>query len=311
MSDSLWHYGLSQSLPGSSVHGILQARVLKWLPFPPAGDFSDPRIQPESLLSPALAGWGGVGVETGVVLDNYCHVGSPGRPRILRGCNKILMHIYFRRNSKWLQHLFSMGTFSICSVLPPISRYQMRQRQWCPSDGKEMRWVLGFIQLLMREFSEGSAGVEISVRTPWAPWGKETKSRDRGEKEMREPVIGSLEIHRWKCPRIHQSNHQFRHECNYLGLGRKHPWRLDVVAPDARAVHILSRLNISWFTGENTQKGPASDGTVLVLPKKILKKDLRGSSWFQVTSLCQTRSFRNNSKHTKLSSFQHGKFNNF
>ena len=42
------------SLPGSSVHGILQARIY-WsgLPCPPPGDLSDPGIEPESL---ALAG---------------------------------------------------------------------------------------------------------------------------------------------------------------------------------------------------------------------------------------------------------------
>ena len=38
------------SLPGSSVHGILQARILGW-PFPSPGDFSDPGIKP---VSPAL-----------------------------------------------------------------------------------------------------------------------------------------------------------------------------------------------------------------------------------------------------------------
>lgn len=150
-----------------------------------------------------------------------------------------------------------------------------RQRQWYPSDGKEMRWVLGFLQLLiLRECPEGSAGIEISVRTPWAPWGKETKPKDQGEKEMRDPVMGSPEIHRFKCPRIHQRIHQFKHECNELGLGRKHPWRLEVVVPDAKAVHILSRLNISWFTRENKEKGPASGGTVLVLPKKNLEERL-------------------------------------
>ena len=26
------------SLPGSSVHGVLQARILKWVPCPPPGD---------------------------------------------------------------------------------------------------------------------------------------------------------------------------------------------------------------------------------------------------------------------------------
>ena len=43
------------SLPGSSVHGILQARILEWvrLPFPSPGDIPNPGIEPKS---PALAG---------------------------------------------------------------------------------------------------------------------------------------------------------------------------------------------------------------------------------------------------------------
>ena len=39
------------SLPGSSVHRILQARILEGLPFPPPGDFPDPGTESES---PAL-----------------------------------------------------------------------------------------------------------------------------------------------------------------------------------------------------------------------------------------------------------------
>ena len=40
------------SLPGSSVHGVLQARILEWfLPFSPTGDLPDPGIEPGS---PAL-----------------------------------------------------------------------------------------------------------------------------------------------------------------------------------------------------------------------------------------------------------------
>ena len=37
------------SPPGSSVHGILKARTLEWLPHPSSGD-------PVSLMTPALAG---------------------------------------------------------------------------------------------------------------------------------------------------------------------------------------------------------------------------------------------------------------
>ena len=39
------------SLPGSSVHGILQASILKWVSFSSPGYLSDPGIKPES---PAL-----------------------------------------------------------------------------------------------------------------------------------------------------------------------------------------------------------------------------------------------------------------
>ena len=44
------------SLPGSSVHGILQARILEWAAFPSPGDFPDPGIKPKSTLSSVLEG---------------------------------------------------------------------------------------------------------------------------------------------------------------------------------------------------------------------------------------------------------------
>ena len=37
------------SLPGSSVHGILQARILEWVPFPTQGDLPNPEIKPTSM----------------------------------------------------------------------------------------------------------------------------------------------------------------------------------------------------------------------------------------------------------------------
>ena len=44
------------SPPGSSVHGILQARTLEWVPCPPLRDILYPGINTVSLRSPALAG---------------------------------------------------------------------------------------------------------------------------------------------------------------------------------------------------------------------------------------------------------------
>ena len=44
------------SPPGSSVHGILQARILEWVDMLPLGDHSLPGIEPAFLMPPALAG---------------------------------------------------------------------------------------------------------------------------------------------------------------------------------------------------------------------------------------------------------------
>ena len=42
--------------PGSSVHGLLQARILECLTFPSPGNLPGPGIKHESLRSPAFAG---------------------------------------------------------------------------------------------------------------------------------------------------------------------------------------------------------------------------------------------------------------
>ena len=47
-SESVSHSVVSDSL-GSSVHEILQARILQWVPFPSPGDLPDPGIEPGSL----------------------------------------------------------------------------------------------------------------------------------------------------------------------------------------------------------------------------------------------------------------------
>ena len=38
------------SLPGCSVHGLLQARILEWVAFPSPEDLSDPGIELRSLV---------------------------------------------------------------------------------------------------------------------------------------------------------------------------------------------------------------------------------------------------------------------
>ena len=52
---TLWD-PMDYSLPGSSIHGILQTRVLEWVAFPSPEDLPNPGIKPGSpaLLADAL-----------------------------------------------------------------------------------------------------------------------------------------------------------------------------------------------------------------------------------------------------------------
>ena len=47
---------MDHSPPGSSVHGLLRARILDGSPCPPPGDLPDTGIEPMSLTSAALEG---------------------------------------------------------------------------------------------------------------------------------------------------------------------------------------------------------------------------------------------------------------
>ena len=42
------------NLPGSSVHGILQARILEWVAMPSSRGLPDPGIEPTSSMAHAL-----------------------------------------------------------------------------------------------------------------------------------------------------------------------------------------------------------------------------------------------------------------
>ena len=53
------------SPPGSSVHGIFQARTLEWVAIPTPGDLPEPGIEP---TSPTLAG-------------RFFTIAPPGKPR--------------------------------------------------------------------------------------------------------------------------------------------------------------------------------------------------------------------------------------
>ena len=46
---------MDYSPPGSTVHGILQARILEWVAIPSLGDLPDPSIEPGSPVLQAIS----------------------------------------------------------------------------------------------------------------------------------------------------------------------------------------------------------------------------------------------------------------
>ena len=68
-------YPMCCILPGSTVHGIFQARIKNWsqLPCPRLRDPPGPGIEPESLMSLVLTGGGGCSLS----------VAQPEKPQLL------------------------------------------------------------------------------------------------------------------------------------------------------------------------------------------------------------------------------------
>ena len=97
------------SPPGSSVHGILKARILEWLPFPSPGDLPNPRIEPWSPHCRQILYW-------------QSHKGSPNLLSVQFSCSVV-------SNSLWprgLQHFrlpSSSPTPGACLNSCPSSRW--------------------------------------------------------------------------------------------------------------------------------------------------------------------------------------------
>ena len=69
------------SLPGSTVHGISQARILEWVAIFFSGDLPDPGITPRSPVPPSWAGRFFTTAPLGkpmVVKDSFYRLGNRG-----------------------------------------------------------------------------------------------------------------------------------------------------------------------------------------------------------------------------------------
>ena len=105
------------SPPGSSVHGILQARILEWVAIPSSGDLPDPGIKPRSPALSALEG-GFFTTSAPWVKTPCCCLVAESCHRVRLPCDPIDCHpssssiheISLARILEWVAISFSRGS---------------------------------------------------------------------------------------------------------------------------------------------------------------------------------------------------------
>ena len=96
---------MDYSLPGSSVHGIFQARILEWLSFPSLGDLPNPGIEPMSLEPPALAR----GFFTTWEAIGYIHISSCNLKKKMFLQPSLTRNIGLESVCIWTSHFLSLS----------------------------------------------------------------------------------------------------------------------------------------------------------------------------------------------------------
>ena len=112
-------HSMDHSLPGSSVHGILHARVLEWVAMSSYRGSSWPRSRTMSLVS-CIGRW---------VLYHQCHLGSPGGKSggkdKLRNWEWHIQTTIHKITNKDL--LYSTGNSTQCSVMTYVRK---ESKEW-------------------------------------------------------------------------------------------------------------------------------------------------------------------------------------
>ena len=101
---------MDRTLPGSSVHGILRARILEWVAMPSSRGSSPSRMESMSLMSPASTGSS----------HHSCHLGSsrPQNKRKSSSCflnNEQVIFICTRTPQVTLQALTVRNHLIVCN----------------------------------------------------------------------------------------------------------------------------------------------------------------------------------------------------
>ena len=109
------------SWPGSSVHGILQARILEWVEFPSPEDLPDQGIEPMFPASPALVG------------GFFYHCATWEAPISCESASILLNTLVNEYSCPCGYLLVSFHEWHLTAVLVCISLVTNQRRQWHPT----------------------------------------------------------------------------------------------------------------------------------------------------------------------------------
>ena len=118
------------SPPGSSVPGILQARILE--PLPPSGDPLHPGIKPMSLTSPA---WAGRFFTTSATWEK-----AMLQPKVSQN-GLVVMELWNSRAPYSDADHFSRSF--LCCQARPLLLHSVSKYWWTPTTHQALFWVLG------------------------------------------------------------------------------------------------------------------------------------------------------------------------
>ena len=129
MPDSLRPHGLSP--PGSSVHGILQARILEWVAFPFSRGSSRSKDRIRFSCVSCIGRW---------VLYPQCHLGSPRNPQqwfsvpVVPSLSCQRHQSYGQISPCWERELIPLQFCSVAQSCPTLQPHGLQHtRLPCPS----------------------------------------------------------------------------------------------------------------------------------------------------------------------------------
>ena len=102
-------YPMGSSLPGSSIHGILQARIMEWAAMPSSRGSPHPEIEPRY---PTLAG-------------GFFTTAPPGKPLVIVIAIVLLRHCMFIVNRCFSSDQAMLPFPGMHSSLPPSSQWDI------------------------------------------------------------------------------------------------------------------------------------------------------------------------------------------